>query len=541
LKINELKKINTEDLKQYLQTRFRGKVHDPDESVLTAAYMVIMQHLYPKYEELIKAVCVSENVITPEIREIMEECREIQDTEEFVSLLLFRDFDHSVPSGISEMMLKFCGKHENAAAVVCGDISAVRDMMIADPSLRKIYVFDPALSDIAKMRADIINRFTDVQVIFSGEGYDEKYSLIISNYLLSDRPYTRIDPAFPHSDKIFPFDTDDISYEWKIHSQMIKMLGHDGMAAAVTTAGAVSNINEEYIRRFFIENGFINTVIALPPKLFGYTLIRSVMIIFSFGNRKIRFIDSGRSFTAGRRINTISSENITEIFESSECTEISVRDSIISENGYSLDPLIYLKEKPEITNAVPFGKVMLNAVRGIQLNADEIDELEVMDGSGSCGYRYLKISDLHDGLISRELPYLKQLPSGAEKYCTSYGDIIISKTGKPAKAAVAGYDDTGILVTGNMYLIRPDTKLVDPYFLLAFLTSDAGRESLARISGGSTLCTISMSALKNMMIPLPDAETQREIAESYREKLNEFSELRELLKKKKEEMRKVYR
>lgn len=540
MKLSEIKNKNTELLENYLLSKFRGRVNNPEETMLTAVYMVIMQHLIPERDELMKSVCIPESRITPEIREVMSECRGA-DTDEFISLLLFFEFDYSVPQGISEMMLRLCGKHEEAAAVICGDASSVRDSLISETGLKRVTLYDTYLSDVAKMRADVIRRLTDTEIDFGEEELCEKHSLIISDYLLSDRPYTRMESSFVCGDKIIPFDTDNLSYEWKIHSQMMSILSGEGKAAAVTTAGAVSNKNEEYIRRYFIENGFVNTVIALPPKLFGYTPIRSFMILFSFGNRKIKFIDSGNAFTAGRRTNTLSSENITDILEKSEFRELDISDSAISENGYSLDPLAYLNEKPDVKDAVPFSRVILSATRGMQLNADDIDELEVTDISASCGYRYLKISDLHDGLISSEIPYLKYLPEGAEKYCTSYGDIILSKTGKPAKAAVVGVSDERILVTGNMYLVRTDPDLIDPYFLLAFLTGETGRESLKSISGGSTLCTISLSALKNMMIPLPDMESQRRISERYREKLNEFSELREQLRQKKEELRNIYR
>ena len=261
------------------------------------------------------------------------------------------------------------------------------------------------------------------------------------------------------------------------------------------------------------------------------------MILFSRNNKNIEFADAHKYFTSGRRMNCIEEKNISEI-NSADSVTLSIRKNDFSENHFSLDPAAYLKKAEPVTNSVPFISVIKNITRGIQLNANELDELET-DGTRRRGVRYLRISDIRHCLINDNLPVLSRLPEGAEKYLAHNGDLIISKTGNPAKTAVADEESEGILITGNMYLIRPDNEKANPYFIQAYLNSEAGNEQIMRISGGSTISTISLAALKNMMIPFPEKEKQNEIAERFRLKLNEIKDLSERLEKAEGELKNI--
>ena len=54
-----------------------------------------------------------------------------------------------------------------------------------------------------------------------------------------------------------------------------------GKAVAIMTNGATWNSSDKKIRKFFIENGYVEAVISLPAKLFNGFAIPTTLIVFS--------------------------------------------------------------------------------------------------------------------------------------------------------------------------------------------------------------------------------------------------------------------
>ncbi|MDO5147784.1 MAG: restriction endonuclease subunit S [Oscillospiraceae bacterium] len=538
LYLSEIKNVYYMTARNFIVSRLKNKVSDAEKAMITVSYLAFNMKVCGRYDILsydTEKICGS---VSDEIFQTACEASDLFSDSQLAALLLFYRFDYSVPFGITALMLSELKykKHDSILNIFCGDLSAVVDSILINPDIHEITACDTVISGIAKMRADVLNNyfFQKINCCSTGE-VNTKFSKIFSCILLSDRPYIRIRPQVKY-DK-YPFDMKNISYEWLANITAGSFLSDDGKIVMLTNTGAVSNINEERIREYFIRNGLVKKVTALPEKLLGYTAIRTLMILFSRNNKNIEFADAHKYFTSGRRMNCIEEKNISEI-NSADSVTLSIRKNDFSENHFSLDPAAYLKKAEPVTNSVPFISVIKNITRGIQLNANELDELET-DGTRRRGVRYLRISDIRHCLINDNLPVLSRLPEGAEKYLAHNGDLIISKTGNPAKTAVADEESEGILITGNMYLIRPDNEKANPYFIQAYLNSEAGNEQIMRISGGSTISTISLAALKNMMIPFPEKEKQNEIAERFRLKLNEIKDLSERLEKAEGELKNI--
>ena len=91
------------------------------------------------------------------------------------------------------------------------------------------------------------------------------------------------------------------------------MLSEDGKAVGIMTNGSTWNQSDSAIRSYFIENGLIECVIALPARLFAGTAIATSMIVFSRNNKGVRLVDASELFVKGRRVNELSAENISLI------------------------------------------------------------------------------------------------------------------------------------------------------------------------------------------------------------------------------------
>ncbi len=313
------------------------------------------------------------------------------------------------------------------------------------------------------------------------------------------------------------------SSDWIFNALILDSIKTGGKAVAIMTNGGTWNSIDKPIREFFIKKGYIEAMIALPRKLFKDTNMPVSMIVLSHGNTEVRMIDATEMFVPGRRHNEISKEQIEQIRDmyqhSTEKSQLVSLDTIAKQD-YSLSPVRYLSPNMEIRNGVLFQTVIKRITRGASIRASELDELVSNEPTDT---QYLMLNNIQDGIIDEDLPFLRPLDKKYEKYCVRNNDLVISKNGFPFKVAVMGNAHNRILANGNLFIIELDTAKIDPYYLQAFFTSEAGIAALKSISVGSSIPNISMSALKGLMIPLDDMETQKRIAEKFRILLDEIA------------------
>ena len=74
----------------------------------------------------------------------------------------------------------------------------------------------------------------------------------------------------------------------------------------------------------------------------------------------------------------------------------------------------------------------------------------------------------------------------------------------------------------------------------AYLESENGKAALSRVAVGATLLNLPVEGLKKVIIPLPDLESQKKIADQYYAKLSEIKELKYKLEKATEELEHIY-
>lgn len=325
----------------------------------------------------------------------------------------------------------------------------------------------------------------------------------------------------------YPDITKATSSDWVYNSLIISSLKEDGTAAAIMTNGGTWNSIDKPIREYFVRKGLIKSVIALPEKLFGNTAISTVMIVFSNGNNNIRLVDAREMYIKGRRQNFIDQSNLKKIIEfythDSDCSR-NITFEELKDNDFVINPIRYFKDNQTVKNGVPFETIIKRITRGAPCSANQLDK---MISNKPTKYHYLMLANIKDGIIDKELPYLKDIDLKYEKYCLKDGDIILSKNGFPYKTAVAQFDpERKILANGNLYIIELDKQKARPYYVKAFLESEQGISALNSISVGATIPNIAIEQLKKMMIPLVSLEKQKEIEDSYLSTLDEI----ELLK-----------
>ena len=318
------------------------------------------------------------------------------------------------------------------------------------------------------------------------------------------------------------------SSDWIYNTLVGELLAENGRAVCLMSRGSTWNSQDREMRQYFVEKGLIECVISLPERLFPDTAIATSMIVISWGNsRDVRMVDGSQFFERGRRFNWLSNENIEAILsgmgEDSQYSQI-ISYETLRENDFTLNSTRYLKDKIEFENEVPFKEIIKEIRRGAPLKASELDKMTTDEKTD---VQYLMLSNVQDGEIAEQLPFLKDVDSKYEKYCLQDGDLIISRNHSPYKVGVCKVPEgRKIIANGNIYVVTLDESKVDPYYILAFFNSQAGNLALKSISVGTVITNISIKDLKELGVPVPAMDVQRAVAMSYRKKMAQVKKLR---------------
>ena len=316
------------------------------------------------------------------------------------------------------------------------------------------------------------------------------------------------------------------SSDWLFSLLAAKLLTPQGKAVIVVKTGSCSNVADRLIRKYLIDAGLVETVISLPAGLLSIPHLSVTMVVLSKGNSSVRMINASEIFQRGRRRNELSDENIAAILQA--CEEdgeysILVDAEVLHENESAYSPERYLVHKLQFENGVALGDLIITVKRGVIIKAAQLDELATEEEGN---IRYLRLSDMQNGIIENGLPYMTHVDKKYSSSLLDSLDLVISKLASPYKCAVVEKaEEEQILPVGNMYALELDKERIDPYYLQAFLESDLGIASLKTITTGTTVPIISVDRLKTLQIPLPSMEEQKRIAEKL---FNNLTEVRKI-------------
>ena len=149
---------------------------------------------------------------------------------------------------------------------------------------------------------------------------DEPFELIVSNPPYSikwsgeDNPILINDPRFSPAGVLAPKSKADLAFI--MHS--LSWLAPDGTAAIVCFPGIMYRGGaEQKIRKYLIDNNFIDCIIQLPSNLFfGTSIATCIMVLKKNRNdSKVLFMDASNEFVKVTNNNKLTPENITHIVD----------------------------------------------------------------------------------------------------------------------------------------------------------------------------------------------------------------------------------
>lgn len=190
---------------------------------------------------------------------------------------------------------------------------------------------------------------------------DEPFEAIVSNPPYStkwegkDNPLLINDPRYAPAGVLAPKSKADLAFTM----HMLSWLATNGTAAIVEFPGVLYRGGaEKKIRKYLIDNNFVDAVIQLPPDLFFGTTIATCVIVLkkSKADNKTLFIDATAECVREGNKNKLSAENQQKVLDAfTDRKEIEyfaqlVENGAIAENDYNLAVTSYVE--PEDTREV---------------------------------------------------------------------------------------------------------------------------------------------------------------------------------------------
>ncbi|ONI42139.1 type I restriction-modification system subunit M [Candidatus Epulonipiscium fishelsonii] len=222
---------------------------------------------------------------------------------------------------------------------------------------------------------------------------DEPFEAIVSNPPYSikwegnDNPLLMDDPRFAPAGVLAPKSKADLAFV--MHA--LSWLAEGARAAIVCFPGIMYRGGaEQQIRKYLVDNNYIESIIQLPANLFFGTSISTCIMVLKKGklDNKVLFIDASKEFkkvTNNNKLDTINIENILKTFEARENKQyLSYLANVeeIAQNDYNLSVSIYVEQEDtkQAINISDLNKAIKESIQRQQILTKRIEQsiLEIL-------------------------------------------------------------------------------------------------------------------------------------------------------------------
>ena len=354
--------------------------------------------------------------------------------------------------------------------------------------------------DIQLIEADIYNG----EFALRNQSFDRILCVPLWNYrfdkrlILNPRVKNRLDSIC----------TQPVYSDWLEVMAAFEQLSDDGVMVALMTNSSLTNSQNQAIRRYLVECGYIQSVIELPDLLLEFKRFPLYAVVLSHNNKHIQFIDASKAYTQERRYKNIDLEHFKKIMEgfdnncySAELIRVKVEEFNLLPKRYTIDPINY--------DGISLGEIC-NISRGPVIPSKELDEITTLEETG-IRYVYSQALDIQQVDMS-QLPFVDKSKLGKSSQVIEEDSLVLTRTSPFKSNMLHLQPGAGVIINGNLFSITIAPKYRNLYlldYIAAFFNSTLGREQIERLASGSVIKSISIKDLKTLAIPNASIEQQR--------------------------------
>lgn len=287
-------------------------------------------------------------------------------------------------------------------------------------------------------------------------------------------------------------------------------------AVIILPSGLLFNERDKKIRKYLLENNFIEGIISLPSKILPGTSISTNILILSQDNKYVKMVDASNLYKKDRMVNTIENNHLEQILMAYQNeTEISTKVSLqnFEENNYSLIPKRYTSEDLNPENYVYLEDVAKIKRGHANLKQADLDE---RISEFPTEIKIITAGDIDENFTFSNLKSLKNIEDSEDVYCVKDGEILFARGGTYKSLLIRNSGENKIIVNGTLYIITCNEEKINPYFLQMYLASEHCMRQIETLNEGTVINFMSIKKLGELKIPKLNKDLETEIADKYK-------------------------
>lgn len=307
--------------------------------------------------------------------------------------------------------------------------------------------------------------------------------------------------------------------EWFFVDRLVNKMKSNGRSIALLYGKPLFSSADTEYRNHLLDKKLIEGIIELPAGVLPFCGIQTTILIFSSNNENVKVIDGNLYSIKNKRTKEIeiNFNKLADDYFNGNCVLLSI-NNIKEKNTFLVRNLT--SESKEIKYATTLSTVA-NITQGSQYTISNFSDRITEEKTD---YRILTSSEIDNGYINWDsLLNIKNDDVKLLKHRLQKNDLVMTSKSSKIKIAVVDFEpEDNVIVTGGMFIIRPNTEKINPMFLKMFLESNVGIELLKSIQIGVVIQTIPTNMLKQLTISCPPIEDQNLYAKKYSSKLNMY-------------------
>ena len=443
------------------------------------------------------------------------------------------------PQALIELMLKLLEIKEDTRIVDAfsgeGNIGLEIKKHISNVVV-DCYEINSEANFIANMKAYAMNvKINCYQQDLFIQNINEKYDYAVADIPFINRYDIKIheslDPIYNRLK--FKYMPSRVSGSYVCALKLLDCVKENGRVVTTFLPGGLFNTLDKEVRKYLIENNYIEKVINLPANiLYGTNIATSIMVLSKNKNTDyIEMIDLENCVIKKRPVSEL---DIKKSLEKIEKESVKVTIEEIIKNEYSLNINVYTK-KVDLEYSKLLSDLTEDMFRGYQITSSQIKEMAVTKEK-EANYKVLEISNIDDdGNIEEINNFINSKERNLDRYLLKKGDILLSARGEKTKIAIFDKEDENVIANGSINVIRVNNK-INSIFLKMFFESEKGKISLNNIKSGVTIPSLNIGDLQKLSVSCPDLETQNSLVSKYTLKAEIINSTKKRLAELKKEM-----